>query len=137
MKKTPRKICSNKPVKVPAIHKNSSDSTASFWWPYWLCNGQVIEVKLWLILGTFYFSKTMTQYDEILQNDWGQFFCYSDMRSVANHLCQEFMSDIIRVTGSSDDDDTAPLQNYLLRERGWLLLYTIHKNGTQVEHYSN
>lgn len=60
--------------------------------------------------------------------------CFSDMRSVANHLCQEFMSDIIRVTGSSDDEDTAPLQNYLLRERGWLLLYTIHKNGTQVEH---
>lgn len=62
-------------------------------------------------------------------------FCFSDMRSVANHLCQEFMSDIIRVTGSSDDEDTAPLQNYLLRERGWLLLYTIHKNGTQVEHW--
>lgn len=61
--------------------------------------------------------------------------CFSDMRSVANHLCQEFMSDIIRVTGSSDDEDTAPLQNYLLRERGWLLLYTIHKNGTQVEHW--
>ncbi|XP_056022508.1 lysosomal-trafficking regulator-like isoform X3 [Ostrea edulis] len=55
----------------------------------------------------------------------------SDMRSVTNHLCQEFMSDIISVTGSSEDDDDAPLQNYLLRERGWLLLYTIHKNGTQ------
>ncbi|XP_078313286.1 lysosomal-trafficking regulator-like isoform X5 [Crassostrea virginica] len=55
----------------------------------------------------------------------------SDMRSVANHLCQEFMSDIIGVTDSSEDDDVTPLQNYLLRERGWLLLYTIHKNGTQ------
>lgn len=60
------------------------------------------------------------------------FFYCSDMRSVANHLCQEFMSDIIGVTDSSEDDDVTPLQNYLLRERGWLLLYTIHKNGTQV-----
>ena len=54
------------------------------------------------------------------------------MRSVANHLCQEFMSDIIGVTDSSEDDDVTPLQNYLLRERGWLLLYTIKKKGTQV-----
>ncbi|XP_061172369.1 lysosomal-trafficking regulator-like isoform X2 [Saccostrea echinata] len=54
-----------------------------------------------------------------------------DMRCVANHLCQEFMSDIISVTGSSEDEDDTPLQNYLLRERGWLLLYTIHRNGTQ------
>ena len=52
-----------------------------------------------------------------------------------NQLCQEFMSDIVRVTSSVEhEDDVTTLQEYLLRDRGWLLLYAISKNGLQVRY---
>ncbi|KAK3092886.1 hypothetical protein FSP39_008387 [Pinctada imbricata] len=54
------------------------------------------------------------------------------MRSIVNQLCQEFMSDIVRVTSSADDDDDiTTLQQYLLSDRGWLLLHAINRNGLQ------
>lgn len=60
----------------------------------------------------------------------------SNMKSILNQLCQEFMNDIIKVTSGQDDqddeDDPAVLQKYLLEGRGWLLLYILYKNGVQV-----
>lgn len=55
------------------------------------------------------------------------------MKSIVNQLCNEFMNDIIRITNTAEDDgDPAALESYLVKDRGWLLLYVIYKNGIQV-----
>ena len=60
-------------------------------------------------------------------------FFYSDMKGIVNQLRNEFMNDIIRITNTAEDDgDPAALESYLVKERGWLLLYVIYKNGIQV-----
>ncbi|XP_076442605.1 lysosomal-trafficking regulator-like isoform X2 [Babylonia areolata] len=55
-----------------------------------------------------------------------------EMRNVSNELSHEFMHNILRVTNSAADvDDITDLENYLLGGRGWMLLYTIRRVGTQ------
>lgn len=55
------------------------------------------------------------------------------MKTIVNQLCNEFMNDIIRITNKADDDgDPAALESYLVKDRGWQLLYVIYKNGIQV-----
>ncbi|KAL4238058.1 hypothetical protein ACF0H5_002769 [Mactra antiquata] len=56
----------------------------------------------------------------------------SDMKSVCNQFCKEFMSDILHITSRSEDDDILPLQKYLLEGRGWILLQVIHDKGVQT-----
>ena len=63
------------------------------------------------------------------------FLSFSDVKSVCNQLCKEFMSDILRITSSAEDDDITKLQTYLLEGRGWILLRLIHKTGAQVNLY--
>ncbi|XP_052057749.1 lysosomal-trafficking regulator-like isoform X2 [Mytilus californianus] len=55
-----------------------------------------------------------------------------DMKTIVNQLCNEFMNDIIRITNKAEDDgDPATLESYLVKDRGWQLLYVIYKNGIQ------
>ncbi|KAL8559615.1 hypothetical protein ACOMHN_008326 [Nucella lapillus] len=55
-----------------------------------------------------------------------------EMRNVSNELSHEFMHNIYHVTkNTADGEDTTDLEHYLLRGRGWMLLYTIHKVGVQ------
>lgn len=57
----------------------------------------------------------------------------SEMKSVVNLLCTEFMNDIIHITNTAEDDcDPAALESYMVRGRGWQLLHVIHKSGVQV-----
>lgn len=57
------------------------------------------------------------------------------MKTMCNQLCQEFMSDIVNVTSTTEDEeDSTALENYMLRDRGWVLLHVIYKSGVQVRH---
>ncbi|XP_070180486.1 lysosomal-trafficking regulator-like [Littorina saxatilis] len=56
----------------------------------------------------------------------------SEMRNVPNELSHEFMRNIFTVTSSTaEGDDITNLENYLLEDHGWMLLYAIHKIGVQ------
>ena len=56
------------------------------------------------------------------------------MRNVSNELAHEFMRNILSVTNATTEtDDVANLENYLLDGRGWKLLFAIHKIGVQVK----
>ena len=56
------------------------------------------------------------------------------MRNVSNELAHEFMRNILSVTNATTEtDDVANLENYLLDGRGWMLLLAIHKIGVQVK----
>ena len=57
---------------------------------------------------------------------------FSDVKSVCNQLCKEFMSDILRITTTAQDDDVTHLQAYLLEGRGWILLKVIYKTGVKA-----
>ncbi|XP_064599745.1 lysosomal-trafficking regulator-like [Liolophura sinensis] len=57
---------------------------------------------------------------------------FGDMKSVCNILAREFLADIQRVCSLSDDeDDTGHLRDYLLCQRGWRLLFVMHKLGLE------
>ncbi|XP_052767805.1 lysosomal-trafficking regulator-like isoform X2 [Mya arenaria] len=56
---------------------------------------------------------------------------FGEMQSVCNQLCREFMTDILHITSRCETDDTTQLQNYLLNDRGWLLLQVLHRKGAQ------
>ena len=56
------------------------------------------------------------------------------MRNVSNELAHEFMRNILSVTNATTEiDDVANLENYLLDGRGWMLLFAVHKIGVQVK----
>jgi len=59
-------------------------------------------------------------------------FHFSDMQSVSNILAGELLVDVDRVCSCCDDDDIAPLQEYLLRGRGCLILSVLNTIGVQV-----
>ncbi|XP_055879864.1 lysosomal-trafficking regulator-like isoform X2 [Biomphalaria glabrata] len=56
--------------------------------------------------------------------------CIGEMRNISNELSQEFMRNVDEVTRNlSEKDATSSLENYMLRGRGWRLLYTIDRVG--------
>ena len=64
------------------------------------------------------------------------------MNSVPDILVREFHSDIYnvcsKVTEAGCEDDLQPLQEYLLRGRGWVILHVLNTLGLQVcYHISN
>ncbi|GFS19430.1 lysosomal-trafficking regulator [Elysia marginata] len=53
-----------------------------------------------------------------------------EMRNISNELSQEFMRNLDMVTrGVSEEDATRSLEDYILRGRGWRLLYTVDRMG--------
>ncbi|GFN74593.1 lysosomal-trafficking regulator [Plakobranchus ocellatus] len=56
--------------------------------------------------------------------------CIGEMRNIGNELSQEFMRNLDVVTrGVSEEDATRSLEDYVLRGRGWRLLYTVDRVG--------
>ena len=54
------------------------------------------------------------------------------MRTVANILIAEFLSDVHVTCAKCSDSDWRPLQKYLLRGRGCVILQVLHTIGLQV-----
>ncbi|CAL1534579.1 unnamed protein product, partial [Lymnaea stagnalis] len=56
--------------------------------------------------------------------------CIGEMRNIGNELSQEFMRNVDEVTRDlSEEDATHSLEDYMLRGRGWRLLYAVDRVG--------